>query len=231
LALFLARLQFSGISIMQLFLVFYHVSYWYSTFLIAIVLVLSLVLFYLYTDTLRPLIAVVPLFIFFLSWRNLPSYATAFIPLLIAVYYFEKDDGIKDILHNKKLILYSLIILIAVCIVFLLYAHGTYLKSGNFQVTRVRALAGTNETGSYVFTGLSVNVSSKISKEDNLSFYVVSRNLNNIGLYGNETALPGYGYHDYLLNFSVASPNNGTKFYIFTMSNNYTSSTGINTKH
>jgi hypothetical protein len=231
LALFLARLQFSGISVMQLLLITYLVSYWYSTFLIIVVILFSLILFYFYTDTLRPLIAIVPILILFLSWRNLPSYTTAFIPLIIAIYYVRKNDNVKDMLNNKGLILYSTAVLIVICIGVLVYAHSTYLSSKEFQVTQIKALVGANQAGTHVLTGLDINISSKISEVDNISFYLVSRDPNNIGLYGNQTELQAYGYHTYQLNYSVPDPTTGTEFYVFTMSKNYISSTGVNTKH
>lgn len=229
--LFLTRLHFSFASIMPALLTVYPVAYWYSALIIALVMALALLLFYLYTSTLRVFIAAVPMFLFFLSWRNVPEYVTAFIPLLIAVYYIKNDDNVKDILSSKKPILYSVIILAVVALATLVYAHNSYLNSTAFKVTQIGELVGQNNvTGAYELAGLNVTVSSEISAADNLSFYVASRDPDNFGAYGNLTGLPARGSHTYMLTLPSTNPNRDTKFYVFTMSNGYMSSTGINTK-
>ena len=92
----LTKLVVFGPNIMQFMILHYPVASWFSA-TIAIITLLSLfVLFYLYTDTLKPLIAVAPIMIFFLTWRNISIYGIPFIPVIIAIYYIhenERDEG------------------------------------------------------------------------------------------------------------------------------------------
>lgn len=231
LGLFSTKLQFSGLSAMQLLMMFYQVPYWYSLFATVAVLAVSLALFYLYTDTLRPLIAFVPALVSFLSWRNLPGYTITFIPLLIAIYYLGRNDNVKDKIHDRRALYYVPIILLVLLTVSLLYTHGAYLGSAAFKVTQVRVLAGINQNGTYALAGLYVNVTNLASEDQNLSFYIVSRSPANFGTYGHVTLLPAGGYNDYLLNYSLDSISDSTEIYVFTMSDGYMTRTGVNTNH
>ena len=62
-----SRLQPAGLNMVQFLLAFYPVSYGYSAIVCASLLAATLFIFYFYGRTARTLIAVVPMFIFFLS--------------------------------------------------------------------------------------------------------------------------------------------------------------------
>jgi len=221
--LFFTRLQFNGPSIMQLFVAFYPTTYWYASFAIMSTVAVSLVLFYLYTNTLRPLVAIVPIAIFFLSWRNLFSYSFVFIPLLIAIYYSENEDKITDLLKNKRPIIYGLAFLLLLCTAVLLYSHGIYSRSNLLKITNLAIVAQKNATFGQITSPIIVNVSNNADKPETIFFYVVSRSPSSIQwFYGSPAeTIPAHGYHEYTLPYRLPKTSNVTKFYIFVLSNDY----------
>ena len=62
----LGKLSLYGPNVMQLFESYYYVAGWYPAAISAITLLTALVLYYFYTKTLKPLVAVLPAMIFFL---------------------------------------------------------------------------------------------------------------------------------------------------------------------
>jgi len=86
-------LVFFGQNIAQFFYTFYPVSQAYLSILSITVLLFSMLVYYLYPKSARLLIALAPIFIFFLAWRNGPPYGLTYIPLLLAVYYGKGDKG------------------------------------------------------------------------------------------------------------------------------------------
>jgi len=72
-------LVFFGQNIAQFFYAFYPVSHTYLSTLSITVLLFSMLVYYLYSKSARLLIALAPIFIFFLSWRNISIYGLAHI--------------------------------------------------------------------------------------------------------------------------------------------------------
>lgn len=232
--LFFTRLQFSGPSIAQILVAFYPVPYWYITLITVTVLGSALALFYLYTDTLRPLIAVAPIIIFFISWRNLSSYISVFIPLLIAVYYLEKKDRIRDTMQNKKVIPYLLVFIIVFLAAALLYVHSTYMRSNELRIMQIKSIASTNQTtGISTLLAVSVNVSNNKNNPESASFYLISRYPNNIEYVPGSfvQSLPGNQNYNYTLPFYLPQFNSNTKLYVFVLSENYTQGVELNARH
>lgn len=233
--LFFTRLQFSGPSIAQILVTFYAIPYWYITLITVAVAALSLLLFYLYTDTLRPLIAVTPIIIFFISWRNLSSYISVYIPLLIAIYYLEKKDKITDTLQSRKMIPYTVAFVIVVLAVALLYVHSAYLKYNELRINHIGSIEGTNQTtGAQALMEVSINVSNKANSAQNVSFYLISRHPNDMeyipGSLVQPPQLPSNQSYNYSMPFYLPGFNSNTKLYVFILSENYTQGVELNAK-
>ena len=68
---------------------------WFSSVIAIAALAALLILFYLYTEKLKPLIGIAPAFIFFLTPRNNLIYAMAFVPLIMLICFQAEDKGHK----------------------------------------------------------------------------------------------------------------------------------------
>lgn len=233
-SLLFAKLQFSGPSFVQLLITFYQVPYWYITFVTVLIMISSLLLFYFYTDTLRPLIAIVPIAFFFFSWRNLSSYVSVLVPLLLVVYYFQKTDKINDIAKSKRPILYAFISVIIIAAVVLVYTHSVYKGSGAIDVTQIRSIiAINNQTGKYTLSGISVNVSNKMNTSEPILFYIVTRDPDST-TYAPSSLSKNLGpkeNYTYALPINLTDFNSGTKLYIFAMSNTNTQGIELNARN
>ncbi len=218
-SLLFTKLQFIGPSLMQFLVVFYPTAYWYSSFAVVLTLVSGLVLFYLYTDRLRHLIVMVPIVIFFLSWRNLFSYSFVFIPLLIVVYYSEKREAGHDLLKDGAFAKYALVFILVLAVAVMVYAHIAYTKSADtLQITSVMPNISRNATGSSI-TSMSVNVSNNANVPETIFFYTVSRNPDSTQwFYGSEAeTIPPHEYYNYTLPYKLQQTNS-TLLRLFLMS-------------
>jgi uncharacterized membrane protein len=227
-ALFFTKLQFTGPSLMEFLVSFYPTAYWYSAFAIALTFISGLVLFYLYTDKLRHLIAMIPIIIFFLSWRNLFSYSFVFIPLLIVIYYSQKGEINHDLLKNNALAKYAPVFLFVFAAVVIIYAHVLYMKSADtLQINSVMPNIARNATGSSIIS-MSVNVSNNANSSETIFFYVVSRNPSTIKwFYGGETeTIPPHGYYNYTLPYTLQQTND-TQIRLFLMNEGRISSVEV----
>ena len=224
LSLFTTKTQFVGPSVMQFLVAFYPTAYWYSTALMAIAFLTMLLLFYFYTDTLKPLIALAPAAIFFLSWRNIAGYGASFVPLLIAVYYSDVKGKAADALKNRRWAVYAIALACILAVVLAVYAHGVYIRSNALSITQIStALEGNATTGGYVLRGMSVNLTNNQDKAETVYFYLITRDPDRTA---NVTvvyhALPADSYHNYIFGGTyLPGISSDTKLYIFALSNDY----------
>ncbi len=221
LSLFLIKLQFSGPALMELLVTFFPVTYWALTLVMMIVFVSAILLFYLYTRSLKLMLAAVPSTIFALSWRN-TGYFSAFIPLIIAVYYSERGS-LKDLLPNKRQMAYVLVLTVVLAAIVLAYAHSTYISSKILQIVHVYVPVNVNKkTGIATLPYIIVNVSNNANKSEAVLFYVISRSPNEwedvpVG-YKNASA---NAYTKYPLPYSLSVVNTTTELRVFVLSNDY----------
>ena len=94
---------------------FYPVTHSYITIVSLIAYASFLALYCLYPKSLKPLIALGPILVFFFSWRNTPEYFVPFIPLLLAAYFCNKEDKCKDsaVSRRKVALVLALVVLLA----------------------------------------------------------------------------------------------------------------------
>lgn len=231
LSLFLVKLQFYGPSLIQLLATFFPVAYWSLTLTIIIIFIFTLLLFYLYTDTLKLLLAVVPPMLLFLSWRSIPSYVSAFIPLIVVVYYSEKGSA-KDFLQSKRYMGYLTLLAFVLVASVLVYAHGLYTSANTLQIVHVYGTVQTNKTtGTYAISNIIVNVSNNANKTEAILFYLISRSPDELKYtpvnYNNSP--PARSYTSYQLPFSLPDVNATTKLDVFVLSNDYIYGVQVNT--
>ena len=230
LSLFFVKLQFSGPSLIQLLVAFFPVAYWSLTLTMAVAFVLSLALFYLYTDTLRPLLAVAPMAVLFLSWRNMPAYAYVFIPLLIAVYYTEKD-GIKDIMKDKRMIACLAVPAMIFVACALLYAHMAYVQSDLLKVVSAGYAVETNAaTGTSVISNMTLSLMNNAGTSENIVFYFMSRDpdMNFYTIDNEAEILPSGSNYTYVFPIqSLRLLPGKTDLHMFVLSNDYIASVDV----
>ncbi len=228
----LNKLVFYGINIMQFSYAFYPVASWYSAFISVSVLVVMLALFYFYTKSLLPVIAVVPALVFFLSWRNIIFYSVSAVPLLLAVYY--TASGASDIVHDKKYAAYAVIGLVAIALAAAVYSHAAYAQQQGLRINGISPVlyqrVGSNGEAYYSLGGFVANVSSRESLPQNVTFYVLSRSPS-VEAYTLGSTLPSLlpdSSRNYTVDFQLPEVNNYTRLFVFAFSDQYVSSFELN---
>jgi len=156
-------LVFYGSNLAQFFYAFYPVSHTYLSTLSITVLLFSMLVYYLYPKSARLLIALAPIFIFFLSWRNISIYGLAYIPLLLAVYYGKGDEGEADRLKDKRYIVYGILLLVIVFSIFGVYSHNAYTANKLIVINKVYPIIGISSYG-YSLNGFIANVANNSDK-------------------------------------------------------------------
>ena len=222
LSIFLIKLQLEGPALMQLLVAFFPVSFWAPTLVMMMVFVSTLVLFYLYTRSLKMLLAIVPPMIFFLSWRGM-GYFPAFIPLIVAVYYSEKGS-VEDSLHGKRYMAYMGVLVVVLVALVLASAHSAYASSKTLQILNLYGPTELNRTtGVNILLYVIVNVSNNANKTEQISFHMLSRNpdASVYSLMTYNASPPAHSYTTYKLPYSLPGINAGTKLYVFVLSNDY----------
>jgi uncharacterized membrane protein len=220
-----------GTNFMQFSYAFYPLSYWYSTFISITVFMTLLILFYFYTKTLLPLIAVVPAMIFFLSWRNITLYALPAIPLIFAVYYCHNSS--KDLIEKKSYIVYAFAALVIVGVIVAVYSHGTYVANQGIHINSIIPIIYVSSTTSrnlYSFGGFIANVSNNEPVAENVSFYMASRSPNNEA-YTPGSLLPSLApgtSKNYTINFQLSMVDNSTRIFVLVFTKDYITSTVMN---
>lgn len=220
-----ARLVPYGPNLFQLLLVSYPVPIWCSAVLSIVAMLLLMALFYLYTSTLKPLLAIAPTFIFFFGWRNLPMYGLAYIPLLIAVCYFEEKKISKDIIKNRNYIYLAFAVFAAFSVVLVVYAHGVYLDSKVLSINYASSTMqrATNGSNTYVIHHVTLNISNSGNTPQNVSFIFVNYKpdrdtfVSSLSLNG---VMP-HSYQNYTLNFTANGITENANVFILGFSEQY----------
>ena len=221
-------LFFIGPNIAQFFYTFYPVSQAYLSILSITVLLFSMLVYYLYPKSARLLIALAPIFIFFLSWRNGPPYGLTYIPLLLAVYYGKGGKDEIDRIKDRKYIIYGILLIIIVFSVFAIYSHNAYEENKLISINKVYPIIDISSYG-YSLNGFIANVTNNANHNETLSFYIISRNPNNEA-YVLGSLLPHLAANstrNYTVNFSLPLVDSKTRILIFAFSNDYITSNTI----
>lgn len=230
----LNKLPFYGTNIMQFIVAWYPLPYWYSVFISGAALATTLALYFFYTKTLKPLIAIVPMMIFFLSWRNITIYGLPFIAILLAVYFWRDHHDYNDLIKNTSPILYSLAGLVIASVVVAMAAHQSYIDSQSLQISKIVPVISVQSgySGqSFGLIGLRAVVNSTFDTQENVSFLVVSRGPNNeqYFLSGmlNKTSAP-HSMENYTVGYGLPLINSNTQIEVFAFSQDYIASRAVN---
>jgi uncharacterized membrane protein len=153
----------------------YPVAFWCISAIAILVLAAMLILFYLYTSTLRPLLALVPAFIFFLAWRNLTFYAIPYIAILIVICC-SAESGPADLFKSKIPIIAILLSLIIIISVVLVYAHAIYLKENTLSISSITlGQPLSNITSSNSIQPVILNVTNNGNSVENVSILIINK--------------------------------------------------------
>ncbi len=205
----------------------YPVPLWYDSLVPIVTLLAFIGLFYLYTATLKPLLAIVPALIFFLSWRNLIMYALAFIPIIIVMCYLNEKDAAPDLLKSKKLLVLAVLLLVITFAVLLAYAHMIYIKQDTLSINSIIPAITRNSSNLqisyYSINGISLNLSNNGNSYESVSFLVLNRypvkyqiiRASGIGATGPRSD------REYNLNLSFQSKSDNTSIYVIAYSQDY----------
>jgi|GEM_PF-975608 uncharacterized membrane protein len=230
----LTKLVFYGPNIMQLLVSHYPVASWYSAAISMITLLAFLVLYYFYTKTLKPLVAILPAMIFFLSWRNISIYGLPFIPVILAIYYVHDkgaDHKLEDLIKSKKRLVYSVAFLAVLFVAMAVYSHSNYTKKEILSINSITPIlyGQAKFQGPFGLGGIRVNVANNGNTIEPVSFYVVSRDPSGESYLlsqsmnatsGPQFLLPGESYN-YTLQYQLQLVGNNTRMYIFAFSPDY----------
>jgi len=224
-----SKLLPGGANIAQFFISSYGVPLWVPAVITIITFITFMVLFYFYTATLRPLIAIVPIFIFFLSWRNLEYYGLAFIPLILVLCYHVEKEKLKDTLKNR---IYIIAVLAAIALLFLgiiIYGHAIYTKENTLSITHMMPLI-TGSNGTHTINTIRLSVANNGNSYEQVSFLYVFNN-GNSGNYTLSSTLNGiapYSTKNYTLDFVIKNVTNRSKIYMMAFSKDYITSQPLN---
>lgn len=217
---------FDGTNMLGVLTAFYAVPRWYSTFVSSLLMVSASVLYVLYGKTLKPVFALVPALIFFLSWRNTPTYGIPFIPLVLAAYY-TKSSKARDLAKRKIYIAGVLLAVFVLALSVAVYAHGRYLSRPLLSINSIMpvVLAQSPVPGStYGLGGILVNVTSNYPDTEYVSFFVLSRHPNQNGYVLGSKIAPIAPNAPYTYRLGVSSPaigSNSTRIIVFALSREY----------
>ncbi len=228
-----SKLSLYGPNLMQFAAAFYALPSWYSAAISAIVLVSLLALYYLYTDRLRALIAVAPMLIFFIAWRNIEIYGLSFIPILIAVYFTATHERLSDIAKSKAIMLAVPPALFALALVVAVAAHYTYLTGPHIEIEKVLPIISVQSGAQgpeFGLIGMRVIVNNTFDKPENVSFSIVSRSPNSAGyaLAPSLNATPAISTYNYTLTYALPLVNNRTEISVTLFNPDYTYTRTIN---
>jgi len=169
-----------------------------------------------------------PIFIFFLSWRNISIYGLAYIPLLLAVYYGKEGKDEVDRIKDKRYIVYGILLIIVIFSIFAVYSHNAYAANNLISINKVYPIIGVSSYG-YYLNGFIANVTNNAEQNETVSFYIISRNPNNEA-YVLGSLLPQLATgstRNYTVNFSLPLVDNKTRIFIFAFSKDYITSNVI----
>lgn len=235
------KLLFYGPNITQFFIAFYPVSIFYPAFISVIAFIVLIAVFYLYDRELLPLLALVPMFIFFLSWRNIVIYGLSFVPILLAMYYVREKEHAKRKEHRKTSAGYAKIAVSALAIIGIasaVYAHWIYTQQNPISIvnsTPIIYVTGQSQSPngySYVLGGILLKAA-RSESAGTVSFYVASRNPDYEEYFlgqmqananaSNKNVTEG----NYTLDYQLPLIDNGTQLFVVAFSDGYITSKHI----
>lgn len=174
------------------------------------------------------MIAIVPIFIFFLSWRNLEYYGLAFIPLMLVLCYCAEKEKIRDALRGKRYLIAALAAVTLLSLGIVAYGHAVYAREDTLSITHMAPLLeGSN--GTYTINAIRVSVANNGNSYEQVSFLYVF----NKGNSGNYTLAPSpaispHTMQNYTLDYTIRNVTNSSKIYVMAFSKDYITSRQLN---
>ena len=214
----------SGLTLPQALLNAYPTQMWYPAAISIIVILVLIVLFYIYTDTLKPIIAIAPAFIFFLSWRNTLLYQLPFIPLLIILCYEKADrKNPKDLVKGRKYILLAFAGVIILAALIALYAHAQYKRANTIVVNSAVPMTSRNPNNTHEIKSITLNVTNNGKSYENVTFILITDKPKAEGLYpaANNTAIPPFSSKSYTLAYNAYTDSSSARLYVMAFSKDY----------
>ncbi len=229
----LGKIAFGGVSIMQFFVAFYPVAYWYSAFLSLTVLAALMGAFYFYSRSLRPLLAVAPAMIFFLSWRNMPIYGFSFVPLVLAVHFHkQKGRGTDaDLVKSRRPLAYLACGIAVMAVLVAAYSHAAYVSSNLLRIRGVTPIiyAASTNGSAQGLGGVNASIANNNHIEERVSFYVWSRNPNGATYALGQTLRPLAAGEagNYTISYQLPLTQSTTRIRVFAFSKDYIASGSV----
>lgn len=217
-----------GLNIAQFSAAFFGLPFYYFTIIAGMTLIISSIGVYLYPRKLAPLIAIVPMLLYFLLWRNITVYGLAFVPLLLAVYFQGNGSGEKPAENRgfRRFAYAAAIALIVVSVVLAAVLHVYYESRAQIGISSIMPVLYSQGQypGQFSMAGVLVNLTAQQQMYGrNVSFYVASRSPNGYA-YFLRNEISSTPSHAFMLNYSLPLIGNNTKLFIMAFDNNYTAS-------
>lgn len=225
-----SKLLLAGTNIMQFFVKSYGVALWYPTVISILALAVMLALFYFYTSTLKPLIALVPAYIFMLTWRNFLMYSLAFVPLIIVICYESDKKGVKDALKDKKYITLAFALLAIIAVALAIYAHYIYKTDNTLVINSATPSIERISASQYDFNGIAINITNNANHYENVSIFLINRYPIRDGVFlpNSIMPIPPHSSMLYNLNYVVTNVSYNTSVYVMPFSSDYITSRQFN---
>ncbi len=212
-----------GANIMQLLIHPYPVALSYSLFISVLAFALFLLLLYFYADSLKPLIGIAPVLLFFLSWDNNANYFIPFVPYIIATSYYELNrnkNKVKNIGISKKMLGYGAVILFAVILIALIYSHSRYLRTNTLGISNVSPVPCV-QNGTFGMCGLNVQVFNNGNSTETIFFRIFVRNPDIFATASGSilnSSIEPHAYRNFTVPMMLPSVDNSTRIFILAFS-------------
>lgn len=228
-----SKLLLVGTNIMQVLVKSYGVALWCPLVISVTVLLSSMVLFYFYTKTLKPLMAIVPAFIFMLTWHNFLMYGLAYVPLLIVLCYEKDDNSISDMTKKTGYITAVFAALVILSLAIVVYAHAIYTRENTLEIGNMALSAQMIPgTSAYKINGLTVNVTNNGDGYENVSLFIINLHPPGDGIFlaSNYTAIAPHSTKEYNTPYSVNDIKGNSSIYLMAFSTDYIRSAEFDTE-
>ena len=227
--LFGASNTFYGVSLADLTLGFFGVPNGALFFMALTAFLFSVAMYYFYNRTLLRFMALIPAFIFLLSWKDIINYSVPYMMLFIAIEYARGNAQLKDRIVGKKPLMVALAALAALLLAMLIYFHSQYLKNQQLSIQSIlidmqRPANSQNNT----FLSMQIDVKNNLDYSRPMLLFALSTDPSgyNWTILRNQS-IPADGSRTYILGYPIHIEN-GTRIGFIIISYDYMELTVLN---
>ncbi len=144
----------SGLDIGEFSIAFLPMPQWYFTLVPVAAYAISLALFYSDARRFRMLLPIAPFLPYFLSFRDQMYYFLPFVPLILAVYYWDEGPVQRGMNKMSKVVLAAIPLMALLAVALGIWLHGAYVSH---RMLSVKILSDVNTPAGFEVTAAIMN--------------------------------------------------------------------------